>query len=110
MTLFPVWISRSKNMTRRIVAIPAFLVSLLLGLTLDVAAQADGRATYHVFPQVAYGALQDGSFYQSMLLVDNPSGGSTAKCFLTGSAVFFSLDPGQWNLYLYTSSGSLVTR
>jgi len=41
--------------------------------------QSDGRATYHIFPQLAYGTFTDGSFYQSMLYINNPVGGSTAN-------------------------------
>jgi hypothetical protein len=97
-------------MTRRIVAIFGALMTLLLSLTLDVAAQTDGRAHYHVFPQVAYGMNSDGSSYQSTLLVSNPPGGSTANCALGGVlSSSITLNPGQWNLYPYSSSSGVIS-
>src|SRR5437660_2641909 len=99
-------------MTRRILAIAAILVSLLLCVTLDVAAQADGRATYHVFPQLAFGTLPDGSSYQATLLIDNTSATSEATCtFPTsgGTASSATIAPTSFTLYSFTSSAALVS-
>jgi hypothetical protein len=37
---------------------------------------------YHVFPQFADGALENGSFYRTTLMISNPSGTTAASCTL----------------------------
>jgi hypothetical protein len=110
--------------------IGALTCALLTGLNWDfivygavqsvgAPAQSDGRSTYHIFPQLVYGRLADGSFYQSMLLIDNPPGGSTANCTIgtsvksafspstIGSSTSFTLGPAQWKLNPYTDPSPL---
>ena len=51
------------------------LITLVLWSAADLAAQADGRSTYHLFPQLAYGQFTDGWSLQSTVLISNPTGG-----------------------------------
>jgi hypothetical protein len=99
-------------MPRKIVTITATLVSLLLCLAADLAAQADRTAsTYHVFPQVADGFLPDGSFFQTSILVTSLANQNTICTYslyglntsrLLGPNQFTLLGVGAWN-YLPTS-------
>jgi hypothetical protein len=99
-------------MLRRIQIVSATLVSLLLALTADLAAQVDRTAnTYHVFPQVADGFVSDGSFFQTSVLVTNLANQNTTCTYnlygldtrrLQGPNQFVLFGLGGWN-YLPTT-------
>lgn len=80
---------------------------LIFGISVEGVGQSDGRSTYHVFPQDAFGTLPDGSFFQSTLLVHNTSDSATSCTLRNGkhSEPVWSvvLNGRGWNLYPHIS-------
>src|ERR1043165_6243791 len=83
---------------------------LLLGVWTNGYAQDGGFSSYHVFPQLAFGRLGDGSFYQSTLVLSNRNTSATT-CTMRGPSgpSTVTLSPGAWDLFPNDASATFIS-